>query len=134
MANALYDLAREKFLNGDIDWTAHDIKVAAVDVSYVANLATDEFLDDISGGDIVATSGNLSSKTTTAGVADAANVTLTTVTGNPITQLVIYRDTGSSATSPLIARIDSASNLPKTPDGTDIDIVWDNGANKIFKL
>jgi len=134
VANSLYDLGREKFLNGDIDWSAHDIKVAAVDVSYVRNLATDEFLDDIAGGDIVATSGNLSGKTSVAGVSDADDFTYPTVTGNQITQLVLYRDTGVAATSPLIGNIDTATNLPKTPDGTDIDIVWDNGANKIFKL
>lgn len=134
MANAMYAKGREKFLGGDIDWDADDIKVVAVTSGYVRDLAADEFLDAISGGDIVATSGNLGSKTKTNGVADAADFTYPTVTGSPITQLVIYKDTGSAATSPLIGNIDTASNLPKTPDGTDIDVVWDNGANKIFKL
>jgi hypothetical protein len=27
MANALYDLARQAFLDGDLDWSANDIKV-----------------------------------------------------------------------------------------------------------
>lgn len=134
MANALYDLGRKKFADGDIDWLVDDIKVALVDATYVRNLATDEFLDDIAGGDIVATSSNLAGKTSTAGVCDADDKTIATVTGNPVTQLVIYKDTGVAATSPLIGNIDAATNLPKTPDGTDIDIVWDNGANRIFKL
>lgn len=135
MANALYDLARQKFLNADIDWTADDIKVVLVDAAdYTVNLATHEFLSDVPGGARVATSGNLASKTSTAGVADAADVTLTAVTGDPSEALVIYKDTGSAATSPLIAYIDTATGLPVTPNGGDITIAWDNGANRIFKL
>jgi hypothetical protein len=34
----------------------------------------------------------------------------------------------------LIAYIDTATGLPVTPGGGDIDITWDNGSNKIFKL
>ena len=48
--------------------------------------------------------------------------------------MLIYKDTGDNATSPLIALIDSATGLPITPNGGDIIVVWDNGANKIFKL
>ncbi len=135
MANALYDLGREKFLNGQIDWTDDDIKLVIVDTDdYTVNLATDEFHDDIPSGAIVATSGNLASKTTTAGVADAADVVLTTVSGDECEALVIYKDTGDSATSPLIAYIDTATGLPITPNGADVTIQWDSGANKIFKL
>lgn len=133
MANALYDLGREKFLTGDIAWDTDDIKVALVDTgTYTVNLATHEFHSDLSG--IVATSGNLSSKTTTAGVADAADVTLSSVSGNQSEALVIFKDTGVSGTSPLIAYIDTATGLPVTPNGADITITWDSGANKIFKL
>jgi hypothetical protein len=47
---------------------------------------------------------------------------------------VIYKDTGTAATSPLIAYIDTATGLPVTPNGGDITVTWDNGSNKIFKL
>ena len=30
--------------------------------------------------------------------------------------------------------IDTATGLPITPNGGDIIVTWDNGANKIFKL
>lgn len=136
MANALYDLARQKFLNGQIDWTDHDIKIALVDTNdYSVNLATDEFLDDIDATAIVATSANLGGKTTTAGVADANDVTLSTVTGDQSEALVIYRDNdGTAAASPLIAYIDTATGLPVTPNGSDIQIIWDDGSNRVFKL
>jgi hypothetical protein len=135
MANGLYDKAREKFLNGDIDWTNDDIKAVLVDAAdYSVNLATHEFLSDIPSGGRVATSGNLTSKTSTAGVADAADLALTAVTGDPSEAVVLYKDTGSAATSPLIAYIDTATGLPVTPNGGNINVIWDNGSNKIFKL
>ena len=48
--------------------------------------------------------------------------------------VVLYKDTGTESTSPLIAFIDSGTGLP-TPAGVNSIIVrWDNGSNKIFKL
>lgn len=135
MANALYDTGREAFLLGDIAWDTDNIKVILVDTAdYTVNLSTHDFLDDVAGAGIVATSGNLASKTTTAGVADAANVTFSSVTGDQCEALIIYKDTGVSTTSQLIAYIDTATGLPVTPNGGDITVTWDDGANKIFKL
>jgi hypothetical protein len=133
MANALYDKGREGFLDGSIDWDTDDIKVCLVDTgTYTVNLATHEDLADVTG--IVATSGNLVSKTVTAGVADAADVTFTAVSGSSVEALVIYQDTGVAATSRLIAYIDTGTGLPVTPNGGDITIQWSNGSNRIFKL
>jgi hypothetical protein len=67
-------------------------------------------------------------------VADAADITFTTVTGDQSEALVIYKDTGVEATSQLIAYIDTATGLPVTPGGGNITVTWDDGANKIFKL
>ena len=134
MANALYDSGREAFLKGEISWNSDNIKVVLVDSGYSENLASHQFLSDISVGDRVATSPNLTGKSTTAGVADAADVTFSAVSGSPIVAMVIYKDTGSAATSPLIAFIDTATGLSLTPNGSDIEVQWDNGANKIFRL
>lgn len=135
MANALYDKGREKFLNADIDWLVDNIKTVLVDTgAYTVNLATHEFLSDIAAGARIATSGNLTAKTSTAGVADADDIVFTAVTGVNCEALVLYKDTGVAATSPLIAYIDTATGLPVLPNGGNIKVVWDNGANKIFKL
>jgi hypothetical protein len=135
MANALYDFGRQGFLDGSIDWDTDNIKVLLVDTgAYTVNLATHEFHSDIAGAAIIATSANLASKTVTAGVADAADVTFTSVSGVSVEAIVIYKDTGTSATSRLIAYIDTGTGLPVTPNGGDIIVQWDNGANKIFKL
>lgn len=136
MANALYDLARQSFLSGSpsIDWDTDDIKCSLVRSSdYTPNLATDQFLSSVPTR--VADSANLSGKTVTNGVADANDVTFTAVAaGAAIQYVVIWKDTGVAATSPLIALIDTATGLPVTPNGGDITIQWDAGANKIFKL
>ena len=135
MANALFDSGREGFLAGDIDWDANNIKLVFIDhADDTPNVSTDDNLDDLAAGARVATSGNFASKTTTAGVADAADVTVNTVTGDPFESINIYKDTGTESTSRLIAYIDTATGLPCTPGGGNITVAWDSGANKIFKL
>lgn len=135
MANALYGLGRQKILEGGIAILTDDIKTVLVDTAtYAVSIDADEFLADIAVGERVATSANMSSKTSTLGVFDAADVTYTAVSGDVSEALVIYKDTGNAATSPLIAYIDNATNLPVTPNGGDIVITWPTGADKIFKL
>lgn len=135
MANALYDKGREGFLDGSIDFDTNNIKIMLIDeADDTIDLAVDEDLADRAGASRVATSGNLASKTVTAGVADAADVTFTAVTGDVSESIDMYQDTGVEATSRLILNIDTATGLPVTPNGGDITVTWDSGANRIFKL
>lgn len=135
MTKALYDLGREAFLGGDLDWDANSIKAVLVDTgAYAVNLATHQFLSDIAAGARIATSAALTTKTKTAGVADADDVTLTAVAGASVEAVVLFADTGVAGTSRLIAYIDEGTNLPVVPNGGDIIVQWDNGANRIFKL
>ncbi|ANO03595.1 hypothetical protein [Mycobacteroides immunogenum] len=137
MANALYDKGREAFATGAINWNGDTIKVVLVDTTagaYTPNLATHQFLSDIAAGARVATSGALTGKTATAGICNAASVTFSAVSGASVEAMVIYKDTGTVGTSPLIAYIDTATGLPVSPNGGDINIAWDTGTNKIFKL
>lgn len=133
MASYLYGLGREKFLNADIDWASHDIKAMLVDgADYTPTQNTDEFHDDVAGAGIVSTSSNFGSKTSTLGTADAADITFTSVTGDPCEYIIIFRDTGVSGTSPLIAKIDDYTGLPVTPNGGNINVAWP--ASGIFVL
>lgn len=135
MANALYDKGRQGFLEGAIDWDTDDIRIILIDVAdYTVNLATHDNLDDVAGAARVATSGSLGSKTVTDGVADAGDVTLSAVSGDPSEAIVGYKHTGTESTSRLIFYIDTATGLPVTPNGNDIIVRWDNGSNRIFKL
>jgi hypothetical protein len=145
MANALYDLGREGFLAGEIDWDTAVIKSSLVR-GYTPNLTTHKFVSDVTGagGTIVATTAAMTSKTIAAGVADAADITFTAVAaGAAIQHVLIYQasavtggaDVAASAQR-VIALIDTTTGvvLPVTPNGGDIIIQWDAGANKIFKL
>ena len=135
MASALYDKARKAFADGDIDLLNDTIKCVLIDAAdYTVDLANHDFLDDVPSGARVGTAQTLGSKTTTAGVFDAADVTFSSVSGDQCEAILIYKDTGTEGTSRLIAYIDSATGLPVTPNGGDIQIQWDNGPNKIFKL
>jgi hypothetical protein len=137
MSNALYNKARQAFLEGGLAWLTDDIRVILVDNAlYTFNQSTHEFLSDIPAGARVAVSTSLTGKTSTDGVADATdlNPTFTAVSGAQSEAVVLYKHTGVEGTSRLIAYIDTATGLPVTPNGGDILVVWDNGANKIFKL
>ncbi|HXG46041.1 MAG TPA: hypothetical protein VNO52_00320 [Methylomirabilota bacterium] len=135
MANALYDKGREGFLDGSIDWDTHTIKAVLLDgADYTPNLATHDNLDDVPAAARVGTPQTLANKTVTNGVADADDITFPNVTGDPCEYILLYKDTGVEATSRLIALFDTATGLPVTPNGGNITVSWDNGANKIFKL
>lgn len=135
MANTLFDKGRQRFLEAQINWLTDTIKTLLVDTgAYTPNFSTHEFIADVPVSARVTTAVTLTSKATAGGAADAADVTFTSVSGPTIEAIIIYVDTGTESTSPLIAFIDTATGLPITPNGGDIIVTWDNGPNKIFKL
>lgn len=134
MANALYAKGAEKILSGAINLTTDTIKVALVKNTYPQSLTADEFYTDISAY-VLGTPQALSSKSVTGGKFDAGDPTFTAVTaGDTSEALVIYKDTGTAGTSPLLAYIDTITGFPLATNGGDITPQWDNGANKIFSL
>jgi len=138
MANVIYDKGRESFAKGEVSWSGDNIKAALIRTGaghYVVNLATDQFLNIIASGDIIARTANLGTKTTAAGVMGAANTVFAAVTnGSPYGAVVVFDDTGTDNTSRLIAYIDTAAGLPSTGTGADVNLAWATDANKIFKL
>lgn len=127
MASAPYTSYLVNLLEADIDLASDNIKIVLVDTGTYTYSAAHNFHDDLSG--IVATSGNLASKTTTGGVFDAADILISAVSGSTVEAIVIYKDTGVSGTSPLIYYIDG---LTLTPDGSDVTVQWD--ASGIFDI
>jgi len=134
MANVLYDKGREGFLDGSIDWDTDDIRVCLVASAYTFSAAHEDMADI--GANDNGRSAALGSKTVTAGVADAADTSLTATAAVACEALVVFQHTGVDATARLIAYIDTpTSGLPFTPSaGQTVNIAWDAGANKIFKL
>lgn len=133
MANVLYDSGREGILDTTIDMTG-DVRCVLVKSSYTFD-AAHNFMDDI-GTDDNGRSIALSGKTYTAGVFDASDISLTATSAVACEAVVLFQHTGNDATARLIAFIDTpTSGLPFTPSASQtVNIVWDSGANRIFKL
>jgi hypothetical protein len=133
MANALYPKWKEQLLQftANNNLSAGTVKVALVTAGYTYSSAN-QFYSSVSAS-VVGTPQTIGSKTFTDGVFDGGDVTFTAVTGSQVVSLVIYIDTGSAATSPLVAFLDTGvTNLPVTPNGGDITITWN--ASGIFAL
>lgn len=133
MANVLYDKGREGILDGTIDMTG-DVRVCLVKSAYTFSAAHEDMADI--GTDDNGRSAALGSKTYTSGVFDAADTSLTATSAVACEAIVIFQHTGTDATARLIAYIDTpTSGLPFTPSASQtVNITWDNGSNKIFKL
>lgn len=133
--NTLYPKGREAFLTGEIDWLGDDIKVVICEAGYVYDDAH-EFLSDVT--DVIDTSGNLTNKSATDGIADADDVTFTAVPAGPdIERVIVFQDTGNPATSRLIVYYDrntASVQIELTPSGLDVLVQWSNGALKMFRL
>lgn len=145
MANSLYTTAKEGFIAGEIDLNTAVIKTALVR-GYTPNLTTHKFVSDVTGagGTLVATSAAMTSISITNGVFDAADITFTAVaSGAAIPYILIFQSSAvtggadvAATAQRVIALMDTSTGitLPVTPNGGDIVITWDNGANKIFAL
>jgi hypothetical protein len=133
MASFIYTKAKQAFLGGQINLSTDTIKAALVTSSYVPDQNGDQFVDDL-GLNRLGTDQTLTGKTITNGVFDADNATFPSITGPSIGGIVIYKDTGDAATSPLIAYIGSGIGLPAVPDGSNVVVSWPNTDFRIFKL
>lgn len=128
MASQLYPKGAAHLLGltTQIDLDSDNIKILFYDNSFSSG---HEFVSDLTGADIIARSGNLSGKSVTGGVFDASDLTVTSVSGSAFDHVILYKDTGSDATSPLIAFFDVTTF---TPTGGDVDVVFN--ASGIFSI
>jgi len=111
-----------------------DLRIALGDAADITFSAAFDFLDDIDGGSgLEALSTALSSKTTTAGVFDAADETWSSASGDVCEQIWGYFHTGTSSTASLIFFFDtSITGIPVTLNGGDVICAW-NGSG-IFSI
>lgn len=113
-------------LGGSIDYTSATLKILFYAGSFVS---THQFVSDLTGASIVARSSALSGVTTTNGVLDLNDITITSVSGSAFTLVYLYKDTGADATSNLLVSFVVSSF---TPSGLDVSVVWN--ASGLFKL
>lgn len=131
MASVIYPKAKEGMLSGSFNLPTDTIRAVLIDTGTYTYSSAHDFYNDLSG--VVGTeSGVFGSKTVTNGVFDAADISFTAVTGATVEAVVIFQDTGNVATDRLIAYIDTATGLPVTPNGGDINVAWH--ASGIFAL
>jgi hypothetical protein len=136
MASFMYDVAKQAFLDGAIDLNTDTIKVRLVsDDDYTASTSHTAMTSVTKYGS--STDDTITSPTITNGVFDAANdaaaFSSVAIDGTKtVDALVIFKFVTDDAGSTPILYIDLASSV--TPNGGDIGITWDSGANKIFAL
>jgi len=140
MANTIYTA----FLNGilgshatRVDLDADNICLALVDNAGAdgAPDISDDFWDDQDGSLVNSLSGNLASKTIgtlAVGVFDAQDLApaFSTVSGATCESLCMLKTTGTPSTSNMICWWDTATGLPLTPNGGDVNVTF-NGSGII---
>lgn len=122
MANAIYNSFKRDIMNGSIDLDTDTIKIALVTSSYTPDIDAHEDFADITnevsgtgytaGGETLSTTVSVDD-TDDEGVFDATDVTWSTAT---ITArgAVVYKDTGTASTSPLVCYIDFEEDKTST--------------------
>lgn len=126
----VYNNFKELLMEGGIDLVNDTIKVALLS-SYTPDVDTHDMWDDVSaneesGTGYTAGGATLASKTVTQddtddeGVFDAADVTWSGLDVGTPAYAIIYKDTGTPSTSPLIAMVE----LGVASNGQDYTIQW----------
>ena len=137
MASAHYNLALQEWWKGTIgDITgATTIKTRLMRTSAYTFAQAHQFASSLPAA--IVTDVTLGAKTANGagadpGCFDAGDATFTAVpSGAAIDCLVVYKDTGTPATSPLLFYIDG---FTVTPNGGDVTVQWQNSVPWIAKL
>lgn len=130
MANAVYPDYKQALLDADTNVSLNETTstdgpfVALIDTGLYTYSATHTFYSSLAG--VVGTDQQITSPTIVDGLFDGADCTFTSVSGNSVEALVIYRkNSGANTTWRLVAYIDtSVTGLPVTPNGGNITITW----------
>jgi hypothetical protein len=138
VANAIYPLYKQSLLDADSNVSLNENTAddgpycALVDTGTYTYSSSHDFYSDISG--VVGTDQRITSPTITNGTFDGGDLTYTSVSGNTVEALIIYRhNSGANSTWRLVAYIDtSVTGLPVTPNGGNITVTWN--ASGIFTL
>ncbi len=137
MATGLYDAGRDGFLTGLIDWDgASPIECHLMKNTHIEDLTLHDFLDDVPGADRAASQDCAGNVSVGAGVADLTDEPFLAVPAGSTLEAVILNVNrgGLESADNLICYIDNAAQFPLATNGGDITVVWDNAANRVFKL
>lgn len=130
--NYVLSAAKQALLERRVDWRTDPIFAVLVDTGTYTFSPAHASLADVPPWARIATSGTLTGRTTTNGVADADDVTFPAVAGNTVRAVALFNGTAESAL--YLCYMDEAAGLPFTPSGGPVQIVWDNSSRRIFAL
>lgn len=140
MASFIPNSAKGKLGDGSIDWNTDTIKMALVTASYTPDQDAHDFFNEVtneisssgtySTGGVTLTCSVTIDNTNNRAIYDASDVSITSFTGT-FRYGIIYKSTGVSSTSPLIAVIDFTGSNITTTVGT-FDVTWSTGG--VFNL
>ena len=132
LALPFYPLGGELVMSASINFLTNTLKAVALPSSYVYD-PSHQFLTDIPA--VVGTAVTLVNKSITDGAFNADDIDLGAIAaGSTISSVLIYKDTVTPATSPLLLRITDITGFPLTTGGSNISVRWSDGAAKIFRL
>lgn len=113
------------------DYDTDTISVFFVDATDDVPVVTDTYVnpDIASAGQVPAFAsapaiGTVTIGTVAAGVVDAADTLFSALSGDQSEWIVMFKDTATDTTSPLLLAWDTATGLPLTPNGGDVTIAW----------
>lgn len=131
IAGTFYPKGAALTMGGGVNWGTDALKVALVPAGYSRDEAH-EFLSDL--GTPLATQA-MAGRTTTGGVFDAADNDFGAQAGPGVVGgVAIFKDTGASATSPLLIYTEDVIGFPFTLNGSGVKVVWPDVATRIFSL
>lgn len=104
------------------DWDTDNIRAMLMDESDITlNTTTMQDLADTVAA-LVAESANLTVAAPSGGAVDVTDYTFTSVSGDAADSLHYFHETGTDSTSSMMSDIDTATGLPVTPNGGNIDV------------
>ena len=135
MANDAFTSSLKNFLG--VDTFAHidpeDSTMKGMFVDHADDtpaVDTDDAIDDILSAARVPALGSAPTLTTkvvsgtSKAVFDADDLVFTTLSGDQVESLIVFKDSGTESTSPLWLFWDTATGLPLTPNGADVTVQW----------
>ena len=137
-----YGLALKNLMDGSttFDWDTDTIKVALLSSAYTPNQDTHDFFDDVSANEITGTgysSGGFTLSSCAVSYDSASNeirLDAADIVANPATftarYAVVYKDTGTASTSPLLGLIDFGAD--ESPASASFTISWSSSG--VLKL
>lgn len=139
MASFVYNAAKKGLGDGSIDWDTDSFKVAFLTSSHTPDTDNDVYFSDLdnevsgggytTGGYSLANNSVSIDNTNDRAKYDADDVSATGLT-TTFRYLVVYKNTGTPATSPLVCMVDLGSDYALT-NGT-MDITWNTAG--VFTL